>query len=198
MRADLEIICEWIKPGSSVLDLGCGDGTLLQYLSQTHNVKGIGLEIDDGNVVRCVKRGVNVIQADLDEGLSGYFARRRFDYVVMTQTLQAVHRPHKVLDEMLKIGRESIVTFPNMGYWKNRWQLFFKGVMPVTRALPEHWFDTQNIHLCTISDFECLCRDSGLRVLERAAVDYAHRDSPGIRLAPNLMGEIALYRITRA
>ncbi len=197
MRADLEIICEWIETGSSVLDLGCGDGTLLKRLHETRAVEGIGLEIDNDNIVRCVERGVNVIQADLDKGWSGYFNRRRFDYVVMTQTLQAVHHPAQLLDDMLKTGRESIITFPNMGYWKNRWQLFFKGAMPITKVLPEKWFDTENIHLCTLRDFEELCRENGLRILERAAVDYAHRDSLGIRLAPNLMGEIALYRITR-
>ncbi len=198
MRADLEIICEWIKAGSSVLDLGCGDGTLLRHLSETRGVAGVGLEIDVDNIVRCVERGVSVIQADLDQGLSAYFKRRRFDYVVMTQTLQAVHRPARLLAEMLNTGREGIVTFPNMGYWKSRGQLFFKGVMPVTRVLPAEWFDTDNIHLCTLRDFESLCRNSGIRVLERAAVDYAHRGSLGIRLAPNLMGQIALYRITRS
>lgn len=197
MRPDLEIICEWIKPGSNVLDLGCGDGTLLKHLSETRDIKGIGIEIDNDNIVACVKRGVDVIQADLDKGLAGYFSRCKFDYVVMTQTLQAVHHPAWVLDEMLKVGKESIVTFPNMGYWKNRWQLFFKGTMPVTRVLPSQWFDTENIHLCTIRDFESLCVDNGLRIIERATVDHAHRDSFGIRLLPNLMGEIALYRITR-
>ncbi len=197
MRADLEIICEWIEDGSSVLDLGCGDGTLLGHLSETRDIEGIGLEIDSANIVRCIERGVNVIQADLDKGLSGYFGRRRFDYVVMTQTLQAVHYPAKLLDEMLSTGREGIITFPNMGYWKSRWQLFFRGAMPVTKVLSEDWFNTGNIHLCTLRDFENLCRERGIRIIERAAVDYAHRDSFGIRLAPNLMGEIALYRITR-
>ena len=197
MRADLEIIREWVKPGSSVLDLGCGDGALLSNLAETRAVEGIGLEIDVDNVVRCIERGVSVIQADLDEGLSGYFKRRRFDYVVMTQTLQAVHHPARLLDDMLETGKEGIITFPNMGYWKNRWQLLFEGAMPMTKALPETWFDTENIHLCTLKDFENLCRKGGMRVLDRAAVDYAHRGSFGIRLAPNLMGEIALYRVTR-
>ena len=197
MRADLEIISEWIAPGSSVLDLGCGDGTLLKHLSETRGVEGIGLEIDVDNVIRCIEHGVNVIHADLDKGLSSYFRRRRFDYVVMTQTLQAVHHPARLLDEMLSTGREGIVTFPNIGHWKSRWQLLFKGTMPVTRALPDEWFDTGNIHLCTLRDFEELCRKKRMRILERAAVDYAHRNNPGIRMAPNLMGQIALYRVTR-
>ena len=196
MRADFEIICEWVRPGSSVLDLGCGDGTLLKHLSETRGVEGIGLEIDVDNIIRCIEHGVNVVHTDLDEGLSAYFKQRRFDYVVMTQTLQAVHHPAQLLDEMLNIGREGIVTFPNIGHWKSRWQLFFKGVMPVTRALPEEWFSTENIHLCTLRDFENLCRGKGIRILKRTAVDYAHRDSLGIRLSPNLMGQIALYRIT--
>ena len=197
MRPDLEIICEWIRPGASVLDLGCGDGTLLKHLAKTRGIEGIGLEIDDSNVVRCIQRGVNVIQADLDKGLSGYFKRRRFDYVVMTQTLQAVHQPAQLLCGMLETGTEGIVTFPNMGHWKSRWQLFFKGAMPVTRALPGRWFDTENIRLCSLRDFENLCHGNRIHILERAAVDHAHRGSVGIRLCPNLMGEIALYRITR-
>ena len=197
MRPELEIICDWIRPGASVLDLGCGDGELLSRLRETHGIEGVGLEIDGDNIVCCVERGVSVIQADLDRGLSEYFRRRRFDYVVMTQTLQAVHHPARLLDEMLETGTEGIITFPNMGYWKNRRQLLLRGTMPMTRALPEDWFDTGNIHLCTLRDFENLCRRNGIRVLERAAVDYTHRDTLGIRLAPNLMGEIALYRLTR-
>ena len=196
MRADLEIIRDWINPGSSVLDLGCGDGSLLDNLSKVRNIEGVGLEIDIGNIARCIKRGVNVIQADLDRGLSDYFKRRCFDYVVMTQTLQAVHRPEKLLNEMLDIGREGIVTFPNMGYWKSRSQLFLKGTMPMTKALPANWFDTENIHLCTIKDFENLCRRGGIRILERIAVDHAHRGGFGTRVTPNLMGEIAVYRLT--
>ncbi len=197
MRVDLEIIHDWIQPGSSVLDLGCGDGSLLDNLARVRGIEGVGLEIDIGNIARCIKRGVNVIQADLDKGLSDYFQRRRFDYVVMTQTLQAIHRPAKLLNEMLGIGREGIVTFPNMGYWESRSQLFFKGTMPMTKALPANWFDTENIHLCTIKDFENLCRDSSIRILERIAVDHAHRGGFGTRLIPNLVGEIAVYRITR-
>ena len=197
MRTDLELICKWIKVEASVLDLGCGDGTLLSKLSKSHHIEGIGLEIDDGNIVRCIERGVNVIQADLDKGLPNYFKHRRFDYVVMTQTLQAIHHPVRLLQEMLEIGREGIITFPNMGYWKNRWQLFFKGMMPVTKVLPHEWFDTENIHLCTLKDFENLCCNNDIRILERTTVDHAHRGSFSIHLAPNLMGEIALYRITR-
>lgn len=195
MRADLKIIRDWIAPGSSVLDLGCGDGSLLENLSTTRQVEGIGLEIDEANIVQCIERGIDVIQADLDKGLADYFEHRRFDYVIMTQTLQAVHHPARLLSEMLEIGREGIVTFPNMGYWKSRCQLFFKGIMPITKALPANWFDTENIHICTIRDFENLCRSNGIHILERTAVDNAHRDNPGIRVIPNLMGEIALYRL---
>ena len=196
MRPDLEIIRDWIKTGSSVLDLGCGDGSLLSDLSRTHNIRGVGLEIDVANVIRCIRRGVEVVQADLDKGLLGYFENRRFDYVVMTQTLQAVHHPERLLNEMLNVGREGIITFPNMGYWKSRCQLFFKGTMPVTKVLPANWFDTRNIHLCTFKDFENLCRRNNIRILERVAVDHAHRGRIGIRMIPNLIGEIALYRIT--
>ena len=198
MRVDLEIIRDWINPGSSVLDLGCGDGSLLDDLSRARGIEGLGLEIDIGDIARCIERGVNVIQADLDKGLSDYFKQRIFDYVVLTQTLQAVHRPARLLSEMLGIGREGIVTFPNMGYWKSRFQLFLKGTMPMTKALPADWFDTENIHLCTVKDFENLCRRSDIRILERIVVDHAHRGGPGTRATPNLMGEIAVYRITRS
>lgn len=197
MRADLKIIRDWVKPGSSVLDLGCGDGSLLENLETTREVEGVGLEIDETNILRCIERGIDVIQTDLDKGLADYFRYRHFDYVIMTQTLQAVHHPAKLLGEMLEIGREGIVTFPNMGYWKSRFQLFFRGTMPITKALPANWFDTENIHLCTIRDFESLCRKNGIHVLERTAVDNTHRGSFGIRIFPNLMGEIALYRLGR-
>lgn len=197
MRPDLEIIAKWIAPGSQVLDLGCGDGTLLEHLQRTSRVSGYGLEIDDDNIVTCIEKGVCVIQSDLDAGLSAYFEEDAFDYVVMTQTLQAMHHPERLLDEMLRVGKEGIITFPNMGHWKSRLQLALGGHMPVTRTLPNQWFDTPNIHLCTVTDFERLCRREGIRILQRAVVDYSHRHHFAMRLLPNLLGEIALYRLTR-
>lgn len=197
LRRDLELIAEWIRPGARVLDLGCGDGTLLAHLYTTKNVTGFGLEIDPDNIARCIARGVDVIQTDIDEGLQE-FEGRGFDYVVMTQSLQALHYPERVLEEMLRIGREAITSFPNMGHWKCRLQLAIAGHMPVTRALPHHWYDTPNIHMCTVHDFERLCAERNFEVLQRAAVDRHHRATPGTRMLPNLLGESAIYRFRRA
>lgn len=196
LRADLAIISDWIAPNSRVLDLGCGDGALLAHLRRTRQVSGYGLEIDSANVVRCIENGVDVIHTNIDAGLSE-FADNFFDYVIMTQTLQAVRYPDKVLTEMLRVGREGIVTFPNFGHWRVRLQLALGGHMPISRTLPNQWYDTPNIHLCTVHDFERLCDEHDIAVLHRTVVDHAHRSAPSMRLLPNLLGEIALYRIRR-
>ncbi|HEY5718921.1 MAG TPA: methionine biosynthesis protein MetW [Gammaproteobacteria bacterium] len=195
MRPDLELISEWIEPGSRLLDLGCGDGALLAFLAAQREVHGYGLEIDPGNVERCVAAGVNVLQFDLNRGLAD-FRDGSFDYVLMTQTLQAVDAPNRLLEEMLRVGRQGIVTFPNFGHWRCRAWLA-RGRMPVSRALPNQWYDTPNIHLCTLTDFELLCEQLGIEILQRAVVDHAHRTSLGLRLLPSLLGEICLYRVRR-
>lgn len=197
LRPDLALISDWIKPHSRVLDLGCGDGALLKHLQQTRGVEGYGLEIDEDHVTRSVEAGINVIQTDLDAGLSD-FDEQAFDYVIMTQTLQAVHFPDRLLEEMLRVGREGIVTFPNFGHWKIRAQLALGGRMPVSRALPSQWYNTKNIHLCTLRDFELLCQDHHIRIRERKVVDTEHETSLGHHLLPNLLGEIALYRCQRS
>lgn len=196
LRRDLEIISRWIRPGSRVLDLGCGDGTLLKYLGETRQVTGYGLEIDPANIALCVSAGINVIQTDLDAGLSD-FDEESFDYVIMTETLQAVHYPDRLLDEILRIGTEGIVTFPNFGHWSARMQVALGGRMPSTRSLPNHWYDTPNIHLCTLKDFEGLCREKNIEILQRNVVNHAHNTTLATRLLPNLLGEIALYRFQR-
>ena len=196
LRTDQALIAEWIKPGSRVLDLGCGDGTMMAHLQQKYDVWGYGLEIDEENIVKCIASGVNVIQTDLDAGLSE-FDEESFDYVIMTQTLQAIRYPDRLLNDMLRIGREGIVTFPNMGHWKCRLQIALKGMMPKSRTLPYEWYNTPNIHMCTLKDFESLCRKVNIEILQCTTVDYAHRSNLGMRLFPNLLGEIAIYRFRR-
>lgn len=197
LRPDLAIISEWIQPGSRVLDLGCGDGTLLKHLQDERQVSGYGLEIDPENVVACIRNNVDVIQTDLDAGLND-FDPESFDYVVMTQTLQAVSYPQRLVQEMLRIGHQGIITFPNFGYWRVRMQLALNGRMPVSGALPHNWYDTPNIRLCTIRDFEALCREQGIRILERHVLDHSHHERRFSNLLPNLLGEIAMYRFERS
>lgn len=197
MRADLDIISQWIRPGSRVLDLGCGDGTLLAYLREHRQVSGYGLEIDEANIISAIRNGVNVIHADLEAGLSD-FQDDAFDYVIMTETLQAVQHTERLLDEMLRVGHEGIVTFPNFAYWRCRLQLTLGGCMPVVKTLPYAWYDTPNIHLFTIQDFQNLCRRKQIKIRQRAVVDNAHRSTLGARLFPNLLGELALYRLGRS
>jgi methionine biosynthesis protein MetW len=193
LRPDLAAISEWIEPKSRILDLGCGDGALLAHVSATRGVTGYGVEIDPGNVVHCIESGVNVIQADVDEGLRS-FETGSFDYVVMSQTLQALQRPDKVVAEMLRVGKIAIVTFPNFGHWRVRLGLL-GGRMPNTPALPEEWYDTPNIHLCTVADFDDLCRENGWRVLKRSLLDLQRHDDWATKLAPNLFAENALYML---
>ena len=152
MRPDLEIIQQWIQPNSKVLDLGCGDGSLLHYLQTTKNVHGIGLEIDETNIQHCLDRGTNVIEQNLDKGLSN-FQSGSFDTVLLAQTLQALSKPDHLIDEMLRIGKNGIVTFPNFGNWKSRLYLASRGRMPVSKFIPHSWYNTPNIHMCTIKDF---------------------------------------------
>lgn len=195
MRADLDIIKDWIPAGSRVLDLGCGNGELLAYLQINKQVTGYGLEINDENIQQCIRRGVNVLEQDLDKGL-GNFASNSFDIVVMSQALQAVHYPDRILEEMLRVGRECIITFPNFGHWRCRWYLARNGRMPVSEFLPYTWYNTPNIHFCTFEDFERLCHELKVKVLDRLAVDRQHRHGIGSRLWPNLLGEIGIYRVT--
>ncbi len=197
LRPDLEIIEKWIKPGTHMLDLGCGDGTLLAYLQEHKQVTGYGLEINHEHITACMRRGVSVVEQNLDEKGLGNFRDQSFDIVVMTQALQAVRQPDIVLEEMLRLGRECIVTFPNFAYWRLRWYLMRKGRMPVSKTLPYTWYNTPNIHLCTFKDFEALCFEKNIHILNRSVVDNEHRDHWFNRLWPNLFGQIAIYRVTR-
>jgi methionine biosynthesis protein MetW len=196
MRLDLRLAERWIKPQSRVLDLGCGDGELLAHLRDKFDTKGYGLEIDEDKINDCVGRGVNVIQQNLNKGLSN-FGDNSFDSVIMTQALQAVEKPDQLLNDMLRVGKQAIITFPNFAHWKTRSYLFFKGQMPVSEALPYSWYDTPNIHLCTFRDFEALCQKLDIKILNRLAVDDDQQGSFLMKYLPNLMGEVAIYRVSR-
>lgn len=197
MRKDLEIIAALIESGARVLDLGCGDGELLHHLGREKGVNGYGVEKDAAAISACVAAEVNVIEHDLDDGLAR-FPDSSFDMVVMTETLQAVSAPSRLLDEMLRIGTECIVTFPNFGHWLCRLQLATKGRMPVARHLPHNWHDTPNIHLCTFRDFELLVNEKGLPIIERFVVNGEHEFQAHINRFPNLFGTTAFYRLGRA
>lgn len=190
-RHDFAAIAQWIRPGAHVLDLGCGDGTLLRTLRETRSAGGYGIEIDDARIVASVRNGVSVIQSNLESGLSG-FESRSFDYVILSQTLQAVRHTEDLLTEMLRVGREGIVSFPNFGYWRLRAQILLGGRMPVSRNLPYEWYDTPNVHLFTIADFESFCAARGIRVVERVVMDERGEH---IGLLPNLLGAVAVYRL---
>jgi len=196
LRADQAIISNWIEPESKVLDLGCGDGTLLRHLADSRQATGYGLEIDTNNIAKCVAAGINVIHTDLDAGLSD-FGANSFDYVLMTQTLQVVHHPDRLLDEMLRVGKQGIVTFPNFGHWYCRLTLALRGRLPISKALPNEWYDTPNIHVITLKEFERLCENKGIEILERSVVNSSHQSNFLRTLLPNLLGELALYRFQR-
>ena len=195
MRIDLNEIQHWIKQDSRILDLGCGDGTLLKFLIDTKQVQGYGLEIDAAQINICIDKDLNVIEQNLDRGL-GNFADKSFDTVLMTQALQTLHFPHLVLDEMLRVGKECIVTFPNFGHWKARFYLATRGRMPVSDLLPYEWYNTPNIHFCTFKDFEVLCRERNIKVINRQVVN----EQSGQLLKdfmPNLFGETAIYHLSK-
>ena len=191
-RPDFAAIAEWIPEGAAVLDLGCGDGSLLRYLKETRNARGYGIEISDANIVACLQNNVNVIQGDIDSGLSG-FETDAFDFVILSQTLQAIRHTEAVVHEMLRVGREGIVSFPNFGYWKNRRDIL-RGFMPVSEELPYQWYDTPNVHLCTLQDFEAFCAKDSIGILGRRVMTRGKE----VSLLPNLFGGMAAYRIRRA
>lgn len=196
LRSDHAIIADWVETDSRVLDLGCGDGMLMEHLDKTRNATGYGVEIDESMISECIGRGLNVIQSDLDEGLAD-FQDNAFDYVILSMTLQAVTYPDRLLLEMLRVGKQGIVTFPNFAHWSPRLQLMFQGRMPVSSSIPFQWYDTPNIHLCTIHDFENLCDENGVDVLERRTSVSTRKAGVMSNVLPNLFGEIALYRFTK-
>ena len=197
MRGDLALIATLINPGARVLDLGCGEGELLDHLQRDKRVNGYGLDRDAENIRTCVSKGVNVIEQDLDEGLAN-FVDASFDMVVMTDALQAVKEPRELVRDMLRIGEECIVTFPNFAHWRCRAQLALKGVMPASKQLPHSWFDTPNIHLCTFTDFEQLCAAESINIIQRRVVNANHQEKSFINWAPNFFGTYAFYRLGKS
>jgi methionine biosynthesis protein MetW len=192
VRADQAAIVQWVAPESRVLDLGCGDGSLLRHLWQERQAPGYGVEIDDAKVLDCVENDVNVLQVDLESGLS-LFGDHTFDCVILSETLQTIHRIEFLMREMLRVGREVIVSFPNFGHWNARLQVAL-GRMPVSETLPYEWYETPNVHHCTTVDFEDLCRRLRVRIRERLVL---HKGRP-VTFLPNLLGSVAVYRCTAA
>ena len=191
-RRDFAAIARWIAPKSKVLDLGCGDGALLGYLRGSLSVTGYGIEKDDANVLACLKNGINVIQMNLEEGLSGFEALS-FDVVILSQTLQAMYHTERIVQEMLRVGKEVIVTFPNFAYWQHRLQVMM-GNMPLSNKLPYQWYNTPNVHMCTIHDFDDFCASHAIHIRERLILT----DGKPVTVLPNVLGSLAMYRFASA
>ncbi len=191
-RPDFDVISGWIEPGHRVLDLGCGDGTLLKHLIETRGVQGWGVEIEDANVLAAIGNGINVIQGNLENGLDE-FADQAVDHVVLSRTLQTVRHTEGILREMLRVGREAVVSFPNFAYWKNL-RSVLDGRMPVSEDLPYQWYDSPNVRFFTLLDFEALCDKMGLIVRERSVLD---EEGNPVTNEVNFLGSLAVYRLTK-
>lgn len=191
-RADFAAIANWIAPNSQVLDLGCGDGSFLKYLQTQKPVHAYGVEIDDARVLACVQKSLNVIQQDLEGGLA-LFEDASFDTVVLSQTLQTIHQTETILREMVRVGKECIVSFPNFGHWSHRLAVGL-GRMPVSKSLPYQWYNTPNVRVLTVADFENLASSLGLKVLDQCILHEGQQ----VTLLPNLFGSLALFRVRSA
>ena len=195
-RTDHDLLQQWIHADSRVLDLGCGDGTLLKQLMQSKQIQGYGIENNRELIIAGLNNGINVLEQNLNDGLTD-FPDNSFDTVVMTQALQAMSRPDLVLDEMLRVGKECIITFPNFGNWRARFHLAIAGRMPVTKQLDWEWYNTPNIHFCTVKDFEVLCQQKGIRVLNRTMVSEQFPDNSLKQVLPNLFAQTAIYHLSK-
>jgi methionine biosynthesis protein MetW len=192
MRSDFAVIAEWVTPGSQVLDVGCGDGSLLQHLKIAKQAHVYGVELADDKVLACAQKGLNVVQQNLEGGLA-LFEDQSFDKVILSQTLQTIHQTARILSEIARVGKECVVSFPNFGHWSHRSAVLL-GRMPVSKSLPYQWYDTPNVRVLTIADFEALAPAVGLELLDRVVF----HDGQSVEFLPNLRGSLAVYRARRA
>jgi len=197
-RADREILCQIVPQNAHVLDLGCGDGTLLAELMERKKVTGRGIDIDERNIIQCIERGLSVTQSDLDKGLVDY-PDNAYDYVILNQTLQVIMKPDHIIREMLRVGKSGIVGFPNFGHWRPRFSLFFDGKMPKIPTLPFEWYNTPNIHLLTIRDFRDFCRRENITIIrEEYFIAGSWRHMPFWRPLANLLAVHGMFVIRKS
>ena len=192
VRADFSAIANWVQPNSSLLDLGCGDGDFLEFIRAQKNVQTYGVEISDLSVLACVEKGLDVIQQDLEAGLA-LFENQSFDMVVLSQTLQTIHETESILNEIVRVGKECVISFPNFAHWSHRIDILL-GRMPVSKSLPFDWYNTPNVRVLTIADFEALASKIGIKILDRVIL----HEGKEIRWAANLFGSLAIYRVQSA
>jgi len=198
MRYDLEIIAGWVAPGSRILDLGCGSGELLDYLKREKQVRGSGIESSEAQVASCIEKGLQVMQGDINEEIRDY-PDRAFDYVILSQTLQQVYQPRELIRELLRVGRQVIVSFPNFSHWSIRMQLLFNGYAPKNRQLPYDWYNTPNIRVITLTDFRHFAREFDCRIDQEAAIKSPKGEEAGqlLHFLPNLRATYGIFLISR-
>ena len=192
----LSVIEKWVEERAKVLDLGCGNGDILSELHKSKSVNGLGVEIEEKNIEECLLKNISVIEQNIDDGLAN-FSNDSFDVVILSQTIQVLKNPSTALEEITRIGKTCIVTIPNFGHWRSRISLLFNGRMPVTSPLPESWYKTSNIHLCTLQDFEILCAELSISIEERVAVSSNNESKWYLNIWPNLFSASAIYKISK-